>query len=83
MLTPLMATEVQKKKLKVGLSFAANFSELGLNNATKKAEFAYDFEISMAVNMGLNKNQINVESVWAGKDCVVKLSESQTGICLL
>ena len=66
-LASLPAPDRPKTKLQLDLKIEASFTDLGLNNETKKAEFAADFEGSMAAQMGLRKRQINVEEIKSGR----------------
>ena len=50
----------------MGIKITANFNELGLNDADKKADFSRDFEKTMEEKLGGNK--VIVTSVEAGTD---------------
>merc|ERR1712048_308251 len=63
-LAPLAAPPPPKPKVAMGLSIAANFSELGLNDENKKAEFSRDFENTMKAKLG--GNTVIVTGVTAG-----------------
>ena len=51
---PLQAPEPPKPKVAMGISIQANFSDLGLDNETKKNEFKADFAASMEAKVGGN-----------------------------
>ena len=64
-LPALAAPTPPKPKVAMGIKITANFSELGLDDEDKKANFSRDFETTMEEKLGGNK--VVVTSVEAGK----------------
>ena len=59
-----LAPPPPKPKVAMGMTMNANFSELGLDNPTKKEEFKEDFANAMKAKLG--GNDVTVTDVRAG-----------------
>ena len=63
-LAPLSAPPPPKPKVQMEMKIAANFSQLGLDDEEKKANFSRDFAAAMKPKLG--GNNVIVNSVTAG-----------------